>query len=197
MTDKPESFANILLYLHMTGQDVPRLELRRQLKVLLPHQEVCQVLQQTAEEFLSTFTQLWLQHTFILWKNKITTLFFANVVHWQPYNQNEANFSSYPTSLGGKIPLKKKNTPNGHHIFLSCASPSGSMRTPTWIFIWDSTVFNILSRWQKKNFDIVLIYFAFESCLFSVLYRAYVYDERKKVYIFDLSLNEQSADQQL
>lgn len=108
MTDKPESFANILLYLHMTGQDVPRLELRRQLKVLLPHQEVCQVLQQTSEEFLSTFTQLWLQHTFILWKNKITTLFFANVVHWQPYNQNEANFSSYPTSLGGKIPLKKK-----------------------------------------------------------------------------------------
>ena len=49
-------------------RQVPGLELRWQIKALLPHQEICEVLQQNLEQLLRTPIELRLQHTLILHK---------------------------------------------------------------------------------------------------------------------------------
>ena len=51
-------------------RQVPGLELRLQIKALLPHQEICEVLQQNLEQLLCTRIKLRLQHTLILHKIK-------------------------------------------------------------------------------------------------------------------------------
>lgn len=54
--------------MHVIRRAVPGLEVSRQLQVLLPDQEICDVVQQYPEELLCTLVYLRLQHTLILHK---------------------------------------------------------------------------------------------------------------------------------
>lgn len=62
-------FVIFLINVCGTTEAVPRLEFSWQFRVLLPHQEIGDVLQQTPEQRLSAFVQLTLQQTLILHKN--------------------------------------------------------------------------------------------------------------------------------